>query len=78
MFGVFKKLKANDIKITPFEAHKQYSTTDLSSIGASTSSISWSPNNKSTFTSGNLKYYQIDKLYYRDYISDRGNKLELE
>jgi len=78
MFGVFKKLKANDIKITPFEAHKQYSTTDLSSIGASTSSISWSPNNKSTFTSGNLKYYQIDKLYYRDYISDRGNKLELD
>jgi hypothetical protein len=78
MFGVFKKLNANDIKITPFEAHKQYSTTDLSSINASTSSISWSPNNKSTFTSGNLKYYQIDKLYYRDYISDRGNRLELD
>ena len=35
MPGIFKKLSANDIKITPFEAHKTYSNTNLSSLGAS-------------------------------------------
>ena len=77
MPGTFKKLNANDIKITPFEAHKQYSNTDLVSIGASTSSLAWSGRNKSTFSSGSLKYYQIDKLYYRNYIQERANLLEL-
>ena len=77
MPGTFKKLNANDIKITPFEAHKQYSNTDLASIGASTSSLAWSGKNKSTFSSGSLKYYQIDKLYYRNYIQQRANLLEL-
>jgi hypothetical protein len=77
MPGTFKKLNANDIKITPFEAHKQYNNTDLVSIGASTSSLAWNGKNKSTFSSGSLKYYQIDKLYYRNYISERANLLEL-
>jgi hypothetical protein len=77
MPGTFKKLNANDIKITPFEAHKQYNNTDLASIGASTSSLAWSGKNKSTFNSSSLKYYQIDKLYYRNYISKRANLLEL-
>lgn len=78
MPGIFKKLSANDIKITPFEAHKQYDTTDLASIGASTASLAWSGKNKSTFSSGSLKYYQIDKLYYRNYIQERANRLELD
>ena len=55
MPGTFKKLNANDIKITPFEAHKQYNNTDLASIGASTSSLAWSGKNKSTFSSSSLK-----------------------
>lgn len=77
MPGIFKKLSANDIKITSFEAHKQYNSTDLASIGAQTASLAWSGLNKSTFTEGSKKYYQIDKLYYRNYIQERANKLEL-
>ena len=78
MAGIFKRLSANDIKITPFEAHKQYNTTDLASIGASTSSLGWSPDNKSDFDTGSKKYYQIDKLYYRNYIKERAYRLELD
>ena len=78
MAGIFKKLSANDIKITPFEAHKQYNTTDLASIGASTESINWSGYNKNTFPTASRLYYQIDKLYYRDYISERSHRLEID
>ena len=78
MPGIFKKLNASDVKITPFEAHKQYNTVDLASIGASTSSLAWSGKNKSKFTTGNIKYYQLDKLYYRNYIQERAHRLELD
>ena len=78
MPGIFKKLNAQDVKITPFEAHKQYDTTNLASIGAQTASLAWSGKNKSTFTDGNRKYYQIDKLYYRNYIQERAYRLELD
>ena len=49
MAGVFKRLSANDIKITPFEAHKKYSSTDLSTIGVNTDFVSWAPYNKAYF-----------------------------
>ena len=62
MPGIFKRLSANDIKITPFEAHKQYDTVNLASIGAQTASLAWSGLNKSTFTTESRQYYQIDKL----------------
>ena len=75
MPGIFKKLNAQDVKITPFEAHKQYDTTDLTSIGAQTASLAWSGKNKSTFTTGSAKYYQLDKLYYRSYIQERAHRL---
>ena len=78
MPGIFKKFSANDIKITPFEAHKTYSNTDLSSLGASADFVYWSPYNKSFYTDGNRKYSQIDKLYYRDYIRERAYRLELD
>tara|TARA_R110002020_G_scaffold275176_1_gene490398 strand:- start:112 stop:1818 length:1707 start_codon:yes stop_codon:yes gene_type:complete len=77
MPGVFKKLNASDVKITPFEAHKQYDTTDLALIGATTESLAWSGKNKSTFTTSSRQYYQIDKLYYRNYINERAYRLEL-
>ena len=77
MPGIFKKLNASDVKITPFEAHKQYNTVDLASIGASTSSLFWSNHNKSKFSDGSKKYYQLDKLYYRNYIQERAHRLEL-
>ena len=78
MPGIFKRLSANDIKITPFEAHKQYNTVNLDSIGAKTSSVAWSGENKSNFDSGSREYYQLDKLYYRNYISERAHRLELD
>ena len=78
MPGIFKKLNASDVKITPFEAHKQYNTVDLASIGANTASLSWSGKNKSEFTSGSRQYYQLDKLYYRNYIQERAYRLELD
>ena len=78
MPGIFKKLNASDVKITPFEAHKQYNTVDLASIGASTSSLAWSGKNKSEFSTGSRKYYQLDKLYYRNYIQERAHRLELD
>ena len=78
MPGVFKKLNASDVKITPFEAHKQYNTVDLASIGANTASLAWSGKNKSEFSTGSRKYYQLDKLYYRNYIQERAHRLELD
>jgi hypothetical protein len=78
MPGIFKKLSANDIKITPFEAHKTYSNTNLSSLGASADFVYWSPYNKAFYNDGNRKYSQIDKLYYRDYIRERAHRLELD
>ncbi len=78
MPGIFKKLNASDVKITPFEAHKQYNTVDLASIGASTASLAWSGVNKSEFTTSSRKYYQLDKLYYRNYIRERAHRLELD
>ena len=78
MPGIFKKLSANDIKITSFEAHKRYSNTNLSSLGVSADFVYWSPYNKSTYTTGSIKYSQIDKLYYRDYIRKRAHRLELD
>ena len=77
MPGIFKKLNASDVKITPFEAHKQYDTVDLASIGASTASLAWSGENKFNFSTGSKKYYQLDKLYYRNYIQERAHRLEL-
>ena len=78
MPGIFKKLSANDIKITPFEAHKTYSNTNLSSLGASADFVYWSPYNKAFYNDGNRKYSQINKLYYRDYIRERAHRLELD
>ena len=78
MYGVFKKLNANDIKITPFEANKQYVISDFSSTGVITSSAYWSLENKANFTSESIKYFQLDKLYYRNYIHNRANRLELD
>ena len=72
MPGIFKRLSANDIKITPFEAHKQYDTVNLASIGATTASLAWNTDP----TTARL-HYQFDKLYYRNYIQERAHRLEL-
>lgn len=75
----YKKLNANDIRITPFEAHKRYVITDtnLGSFKASIHSASWTGSNKVNFDEENYKHYQIDHLYYRDYINQLGNKNDI-
>lgn len=72
---VYKKLKASDVSITPFEAHKQYDyvSSSASNNGITFGATSWSSNNKSLFTSGNIKYFQLDKMFYRNYITDNAN-----
>ena len=71
----YKKLKASDVSITPFEAHKQYSY-NFSSTGSNGilfTSGAWSNQNPAYFSQSNLDYFQIDKMFYRDYIVDHGN-----
>ena len=72
---VYKKLKVSDVSITPFEAHKQYNYVSSSAgdNGITFGTTSWSLNNKSLFTSGNIKYFQLDKMLYRNYITDNAN-----
>lgn len=72
---VYKKLKASDVSITPFEAHKQYSYTfsTTGSNGITFSTGSWSNQNKAYFNQGNINYFQIEKLFYRNYITDHSN-----
>ena len=78
--SVYKKFSPKDYTVVPFNAHKQYnfdsSSAAFNSIDYFTSSHS--PNNISFYNSGNLKYQQIDHLYYKNYITDISNKFEDE
>ena len=80
---VYKKLKPSDVSITPFEAHKQY-TYDSSSAGnngITFSTAQWTSESKAHYSENNLagnflnhkKYFQLDKIFYRNYITDNGN-----
>ncbi len=81
--SAYKKLNANDVKITPFEAHKQYTInqTGTGSSGVSGSysffTASWTSESKDLFNDGNRRYYQLDHLYYRDFITTLGDKLDV-
>lgn len=78
--SVYKKFSPKDYAVVPFNAHKQYifdsSSAAFNSVNYFTSSHS--PSNVSFYNSGNLKYQQIDHLYYRNYITDISNKFEDE
>ena len=80
---VNKKLKASDVSITPSEAHKQYSY-DSSSAGANGLTFNtalWTSESKAHYSTNTLagnfqnhrKYFQLDKMFYRDYITDNAN-----
>jgi hypothetical protein len=80
---VYKKLKPSDVSITPFEAHKQYSY-ESSSAGNNSITFStahWTSESKAHYsennTAGNFlnhrKYFQLDKVFYRNYITDNAN-----
>ena len=85
MAYVYKQLTAQDQALIPFNAHKQYNFTSAS---ASTNSASfynarWTSESYDIYSSGSasadsiniLKYNQIDKLYYRNYLSQIHDKL---
>ena len=67
---VYKKLKASDVGITAFEAHKSY-TNGTIYLGRYNSS------SKDTFSQFNLnnelEYFQLDHLFYRDAPFQLGN-----
>jgi len=73
MSTVYKKFKPQDYAIVPFNAHKQYSL--ISSSAADTVSSNsvnsyvtlWNSESIDLHTSGNIKYNQIDHLYYRNF-----------
>jgi len=69
MSTVYKKFTPQDYAIVPFNAHKQYNFTSAS---ANLNSInhyntSWTSQSKDLHTSSNVKYKQIDHLFYRNF-----------
>lgn len=75
--SVYKKFTTQDYSVVPFNAHKQY---DFDSASADNNGITyfdtvWSNGAIDTYTSGNIKYSQLDHLYYRDFKRDVNNKL---
>ena len=66
---VYKKFKPQDYAIVPFNAHKQYnfisSSAPLNSI--TPYSTQWTSESIDLHTNGNIKYNQIDHLFYRNF-----------
>ena len=75
---VYKKLKASDIAVVPFNAHKQYSYT----LKGKSDSIrhvyfvtaSWSQSAIEEFGAAACAHRQLEHLYYGDYPLDVANK----
>ena len=66
---VYKKFKPQDYAIVPFNAHKQY---NFVSSSASSNSVNhyntkWTSESIDLYTKGNIKYNQIDHLFYRNF-----------
>ena len=74
--SVYKQFTPKDYAVVPFNAHKQYSfeTTAIASNKISISSVSYTSSSIDTFNSGNIKYNQIDHLFYKNYLTDISNK----
>jgi|TARA_R110002074_G_scaffold279659_1_gene451108 hypothetical protein len=75
---VYKKLKASDIAVVPFNAHKQYDH-NLKGYSDSTNHIyfitaSWSQSAVDKYEAANIGHTQLEHLFYEDYPSDLANK----
>jgi len=69
MSTVYKKFTPQDYAIVPFNAHKQY---NFVSSSASTNSVNhyntkWTASSNDLYNNGNIKYKQIDHLFYRNF-----------
>ena len=85
--SVYKQFSPQDYAVVPFNAHKQYEFDSTSSLSSSITftntkysqlsidnydSSSNLTNNPDGFD--NIKYSQIDHLFYRNYLTDLSNK----
>ena len=85
MAHVYKQFTAQDKALIPFNAHKQYDFTFASATSNSITHFSgrftsesydtYSGNSGSNDFINTIKYNQIDKLYYRNYLSQIHDKL---
>ncbi len=75
--SVYKPFKPQDYAVVPFNAHKQY---DFTSASAATNKITYSTtyfdydSPIDEYNDANIKYSQLEHLYYRNYINDIANK----
>lgn len=69
MSFVYKKLNLKDVIKTPFKVYKEwsFSSSSYSSNGLSIYSGIYSSSSIDTFTSGTIKYFQIDNTFYRNH-----------
>jgi hypothetical protein len=86
---IYKKIAPQDFAIVPFNAHKQYNFTSASAASNqiahyntsyTSESISQYSSASSAYgsdTINNIKYNQLDHLFYRDYIKKVGTKKDL-
>ena len=74
--SVYKKFTAQDYAIVPFNAHKQYDFTSTTAASNSVNyyDVSWTSESIDLHTSGNIKYNQLDHLFYRNFKRDISNK----
>ena len=74
--SVYKQFSPQDYTVVPFNAHKQYNFNSSSAAANNVTyyTASWTPNQIDLYNSGNIKYQQIDHLYYNNYITNISNK----
>tara|TARA_R110000803_G_scaffold47720_1_gene99392 strand:- start:1340 stop:3388 length:2049 start_codon:yes stop_codon:yes gene_type:complete len=85
MAYVYKQFTAQDKALIPFNAHKQYDFGNVSALNNSASYYSsrWTSESYDIYSGTGsredvinvIKYNQIDKLYYRNYLSQIHDKL---
>ena len=77
---IYKKLKASDVGITAFEAHKEFNVTkdNTASLGISLLDSSFSSASRDTYSgisdiNNHKNYFQLDHLFYNDALFNYGN-----
>ena len=90
MAYTYKKITTQDFTTTPFNAHKQYNFTSASSTTNQVKifSTNYTSESVSIYSSAssntegifdrinNIKYNQLDHLFYKDYLKQLNNKLD--
>ena len=74
--SVYKPFTPNNYSVVPFNANKQYNFNSASAASNKVTyySSSWTSESIDLYNSGNIKYQQIDHLFYRNYFTNFGSK----